>query len=803
MHLTRCRGKDRGRRTGGTPRAARAPSPVLLALLAAVAAAAIPGRPAAAREAVPRGLAWCGRALTPEDLAACRAAGFDAVRVDVPWQASPAWEGTDAQVAAAREQGLRVILAPRMAAPPPGAGLPDPDDEEYRGRLKLWIEGVVEHFRGNETVLAWMAPDEPEQALQLTDAGLRRYLAGRYREVAALNQAWGTRYRALPDISSAGVLVATQPRALGISRAGTDMALYRRQALVRLMELWARFLHAADERRPVLTGATGRYRSLISVPEGYDGVVARVAPPLTPGGEPAAESVAIASRSGRFTVIASLPPSDLLNALGGAILHGAAGVAVEDGRALRANPLLRTKLKAALDGWRGSLAATRMPRPTAAILYEPFADSHPTGSPYFTGYLAGADAGELEPLFAALRRGTPFGQVGFLAQEDLGAERLSGYRVLFCPMALSLSGDDLQTLSAFVVGGGVLVADVGFGCYEVGGETASWSVPLAALLGFRALWPPIPAGGALRIYEKCDLFPSLLPGVMTAPTGGGVPPFGDLATLIEPLVGSTVFAATVDRSMWGRRMYGGLLVRSLGKGWTVFSSMKLWQRWSPSDPLYQAFHRDLLARSPVVALRDAPLLGGDVQVAAFEGGLAAHHTGTRSALVAMDVPGEDLYAGPCLNECRGALAGSTVVHAGLKPGALGLYERVPIRCLLPRGTVTVAVECYGPEGVKLALCGGKPRLSLSAEGRAVMEGSSPQSARLVIGDGRYPVRPDSLHRVRVKDLETGRAQEHTVRVGANGRIELDKEFGSDVITVTPAPTTEGSEGAAPQTAGSH
>jgi hypothetical protein len=771
--------------SGLVPGASRRRPMAFLVCLALLVAAV----PCGAQGRIEPGLAWCGGVVNPADYAACRATGFDAVRIDVPWRAVHSWEATDLLVERACATGLRVIVALPLASPPASFGPVDPRNAAYLAQMQQWIQDVVEHYRDNPGVLAWMVADEPERVLHLSDAGFQAFLQGRYGDLKALNDAWGSRYRHFSGITANGALLLARPRALGLSRSAIDLALYRRQAFTDLLSLWARAIRASDRQRPLLTGAMGYYRCLISAPDEYDAVVARMGEGTLPGRR-GPEAVAIARRGGRVAAIASLPPGNLLGAFGDALLQGATGIAVEEWRLIRNNATVRQALASALASWRRGGCITAVPQPTTAILYEPFGENPQRPSPLFTGYLAGADMGELEPLFTALRRGTPYGQVAYLSQDDLTVERLSRYRVLLCPAALSLSSENVQALFRFADGGGVIIADAGFGCYEAGGEIHSWSVELATLLGVRALWPAMPGGGQLRVYDKVSLFPSIPAGATTSHAAR--PAFSDLMAMIQPLAGSTVFAAALDRTLPDRKLFGGIVMRTVGKGWVVYASMKLWHRWPPTDPLYGAFHHELLSRQPAVTLKAAPLLAGDVQVAAFERGLAVRNSGIKAADAELEVPAGSLYAGPCLNICRpDAKDEMLTLRAGLAPGSLGLYERTPIRCLTPRGNMTIAVEEYGPQGLRIAVCGGRPSIRFDQRGAVSMAPTLPQQARIVISDGRYPIRPGTRHLLRAKDLASGSVTQYQVVVGTDAKIELEKEFYSDSITLTPlAPAKE-------------
>ncbi len=760
----------------------RAPSArQILLLLGVLICAALP---AGAERRVAPGLAWCGGVAGTEDFAAIRAAGFDAVRVDLPWTEALPTQEVERTLAAAQAQNLRVILSLQATAPPADVGPVSPDNPRYVAKAKEWLNSVVDHLSTNAAVMAWMTPDEPEAALQASDEALRTFISARYGDLKTLNQAWGSRYGGFQGITAGNVLMLTGQRPLGICRAGTDLALYRQDAFVRLMRLWARAIRGADDTRPLLAGPMGRYRCLISVPDDYDGVVPRMAA-ITSSGHVSGTPVAIARHGGRRAAIASLPAGGILNALGAALPQGATGIAVENWGALRGDARTQQALAAALSGWRATGCLNARPRATTAILYEPFGESASNPSPLAIGYLLGADAGGLDALFSTFAQGTSFGQVDVLAQEDLTAGTLNGYRTLLCPMALSLTSEQNQALRSFAEAGGVVLADAGFGCYEAGGDLTSSSSDLLGLVGCRALWPPAAGTGVLRVYDKSRLFPSLRAGDVSG-FDGNKQAFTEVAALMEPAEGSTPLAAALDATIPNRKLFGGVLVHPLGKGAIVYATVRLWQRWRASDPLFLLFHRDLMSREPALMLRGVPFQGGDVQAAAFEQGLTARNLGALAQLVTLDVPGEMLHAGRCLNLCREATAEGLRIQAGLSPGALGLYERTPIRCSIERGSATVAVEQYGPEGILIAICGGAPAVTLNDAGSALMKPGAPQEARLSIADGRYPVRPGSVHRVRSSNLDSGVVRENLVRVGPDARIDLAGSFFADMITITPA-----------------
>lgn len=115
--------------------------------------------------------------------------------VEGEWEFAAAEQFLDA----VERQGLSVLLVADPRRAPPGWALGD--DKSLPERMEAYLEEVIPRLAGRSSVLAWILAAEPT-ARDLTPDRLdsfRRWLAGRYPSLDALNASWGTALKSFEE----------------------------------------------------------------------------------------------------------------------------------------------------------------------------------------------------------------------------------------------------------------------------------------------------------------------------------------------------------------------------------------------------------------------------------------------------------------------------------------------------------------------------------------------------------------------------------------------------------------------------
>ncbi|MFQ6096086.1 MAG: hypothetical protein ACE5O2_00035, partial [Armatimonadota bacterium] len=512
--------------------------------------------------------------------------------------------------------------------------------------------------------------------------------------------------------------------------------------------------------------------------------------------------------------------------------HGARGVAFASWprlrRAISAEPELAARLGGGTpltDALRSELARNPFdlhPRASAAILYEPYAKGASTRASAEPGVrrreanLYGfMDKGgaEFDPLFSAFGGGTAFGGVDVLTVEDVTHVDLDQYGVILAPQAFSAPPEALAALDEYVMRGGALVADFGFGVRQTG----SWlAMPdrAAALFGIRKFIGISNTYGAwraqdARITSAVPGFPSLAQGLQTAgdaprhsapgagPTSAGTAAFSGFhatAALSPRTLVLAIIATAYDESIG--QGFSGVFVNPRGMGIAVYATVLLWEHWPPTDPVYRAFHADLLARRPAVVLHGArDLFARGLAVGATEEGVWALNKGRAAVLARVFVPGARgrAYVGAvaeasaALKNPEGTRAGAELVSFPIAPGELVLVRSAPLRAEPLARTCAILLTTYSPDEVRFVIGGPNARARRSRDGGVRIQAGLTGDVRVTLEDGEYRVEPGSRHVISIRH-PTGRTPPKTLRITADAkaRLRFTESFSHHVVTITPA-----------------
>lgn len=686
---------------------------------------------------------------------------------------------------AAEARGLMVVaaLAPSALLDAEGNALAiDPRSADYAAAVADFVSKAAAGMRGHPSLIAWSVEAAPPDDVVWDDAGFRAYLQEWYPSLAAVSESWWTEFEEWDDVTVDGVLDVDQTNPGGLGRATVDFAIYREMAYADVVSLWAEAVQASDAGRLVFASALTDYRSIISVPMTFDGMVLNVYPSVAESDVRThnVHAVDIARRANAFAVVQTLDVSAA--ASGAAVLdwaalalhHGAAGVALSSWEAVRDSEELTA---AAGDIARGSEELGYFPaepRPRAAILYEPMAGGTMRDGEGLYGYLDGFAPNETTILGAA-RNGSRFGQFDVLGLSSLGDADLGRYGVIIAPMALYLPQDAQLALHNYVMGGGTLVADAGVGMYQAEGIVTSVPEVMRQVLGVRSgaaedIWSA-PPPGEVQVGGAGDT------GVPATdmPEGGQITGNQDLerlADIVDEVLDRPVVAdyLGVDFLSDGAPK---LRVNALGRGYAVYAPWFMYEEWDSSDPYFVEFHARVLSSGSDLEVTEPDALWPDVAAAVYADwtvGLASPD-GVPAA-VAVYAAGNQVLEVPAGAMRLGNPAEGDWVEL-LFPGArLSVAKPIPIYVWTvdEEAVVTVSVREYSATRVELLVSGTGARATVEQDGVAVGAGAR-TAAEIDVRDGTYRVAPGSLHNL-------------VVREGASGRVTWEQEIMPDAETGT-------------------
>lgn len=796
------------------------------------------------KPALPEPLFWAYGWRNAAHLASYRDLGLNTIYVDLPLVQPGPDPAVRRLIRAAAAAGLHVIVGIPTGLGRQQAGERDPTssyNERYVSALEEFVGAAVRAYRDEPAVIAWGTQHDPAAYMTYCDRDFQRHLEGYYASVDELNETWGAQFLSFRSVRMADAEPdSSQPFAIG--RRSLAVAEYKRAAFAELHNVWLTSIRKFDDSRPIFTGRLRLYRSLAAVPTDYSCIVsdATGAPVVTDLHTQALERIAIARRAGLCEAVPCLrlPPGGegfgprvrqglLRRWLTLAAVQGARGVAFASWERLYADTQeLHQALRSLLTDPACTGLFTIRPKSSAAILYEPYVRVTTHGRSGFYGYL---DApGDLEPatLLGTCRRPSAYGTVDVLALEDIEKIDLARYGVILAPRAFHLPESAQQAVESYVEDGGAFVADLGLGVFQTG----SWTdLPprMMDLFGieefvslkntYRGGWQ---AGNGFVGAETAE-FPSLRRRASTSGTvelHGGKAAFKGWHGMVTPaweteliLVLDTEAKGNVPKPGSPKRLprrrraaksearvsatSSGVLLSRRGRGIALYATTRLWEAWPPSDPLYQAFHKDLFARRANVVLQTREgLYPRSILAGATESGVWAYNTtdvGQRVRLV----------AGGAHSRIHLDTA-ARVVAAFRRPGGMPsgselLSLHVPAHTAVQAHALPIAVEPftdnattighrYGPDGVEFEIAGADAELIPQRGGKIRLYAARAVTVRVTVESGTYQAPPGSMHRVTIS--RRGQSTPPVVlelEADEKGRVRFTRPFVRHIIRIEP------------------
>ena len=635
-------------------------APVVGAVPIPVSAAQLRGAP----------LFWASDITDVNDLPAYKSLGLNTVVVRLGWKGEPnnlaaldvTAQRTFAQAAA--RAGLKIIYA--LPPAPQGtefqmriAG----DSPSYNLLWSSWASGAINSLRDTPNLTGWMLPDDPRSLPVWSDEGFRRWIGHNYATINVLNTQWGTGYRDLSDIRiedvdalaqrNRGAVATNGATALGqlgtaenptirnaaFHPAQLALAAYRQEAYRQLLVSWIGVVRGADAKHLLFSGEMPDYAQMLSMPAGVDVMLPARAPDIAENDivtyNP--QAIDIARRGGKF---AALPifsvrdngavPKEALPELSKrwmqtACARGAVGVAFDSWPDLKNNLDLRqaiTEKLRALNGASNAPLWGEAPVATTAVVLAPLADGATInygpielgGKRGLYGWGENLIEGEPSNLVWGLRWGTAFGGVDYLAPEDLNEAPLDTYNTILAPQMLDCSLENQTALTNYVTNGGVLVADLGLGALQSGGQVGILPPAMSLLFGVPGSYDVRPVSFNLKAGAQHPLFPlwnrkiqmsskftltqgdALGQAAFAGPVGFSLVNPAATVVGVGPQIGTQV--ANGRAAMWS----APLTVNEAGRGEAIFAPFRLWTNWRPGYTGFDEFHGGLMSNGATLAI---------------------------------------------------------------------------------------------------------------------------------------------------------------------------------------------------------
>lgn len=754
--------------------------------------------------------------------------------------------------------GLWIIY--QLPAAPEGGDHPriSADSSSYTLLWSNWIAGAITQLSDTPRLAGWMLPDDPRGLPIFDSDGFTRWIKANYADVGVLNAQWNTHYASLDDARlpaaeelGAGLPSSDEietPSLTGLPRSGwmnavgrgwafhpaaLAIALYKADAYRDLLQFWTQNLRESDSDALLFSGRLPDYAQLLSLPDTIDIAIPDMAPSVA---QPDAlthnpQAISVARRAGRFAAIPtlstngnpSLSASELPRLVASwadaALAHGAAGLAFDSWPDLQRNVNLRSNIAANLARLQMPPFAAlwnQAPQATAAIMLTPLgegqsvqntpaapdaADAPPDNveSRGLFGFGDNLVRGEPDALVYALRWGSAFGSVDFLAPEDVADDNtdLSRYNALLLPQALSLPDAVTQRLARYASEGGVVVADLGAGAAQSAGRVGE---PPPAVLSLFGITAPLQIRRDSVNFSQVTphpLFPSwsdAAPGTLLTASGLSGKAFAGPVGAGLPRPGTVTIGSTVQsRSDATGAGAAFLTLKPAGAGGAVFAPVHLWQGWAPGMKGFDAFHGDLFSRGARIVQAGAQAFAaseGDETGPAYpeivnfpDAVVWLNHRSPGPEGLAIDVPdrhwsqvqtgapGNWLWSNvacafsppgsaPATGQTRLAPipdegdAQIVALHAYTPPGAMLISQMLPVRARNSSGGPLIArVLELAPQHARIALWPNAAEFTPQGETFTIKPGNS-ANARLELfsAPGAYEIAPGSRHRVTVSTL---------------------------------------------------
>jgi len=729
----------------------------------------------------PQVLLWARDLQDPQDLPAYKRAGFTALYIGITASDEslarvktllaaaqgdnfPVIVGLDARAAQINVDGAAVISV-------------NPASSAYQVGVQSFLGQVVGELGNHPQIIAWIIENLNADRLAYSTGDYRFWLQNQYQNIGELNTAWGTDFADLQQITpdTVGEVDAALPGGLG--RAALSVGLYHKSRYRDLLDLWAGSLRRLDQRWLIILGGQPDFRSLMVPAEIFAGQVAGAYLPrfAEAGGWQGIEAIDMARQDNRFAAFAfadvrsGVSGGTLYDWVGQALVHGAAGLGLDNWESIKGNADLLSALSKINDRFIKTGAFPQTPQADTAFIYTPMAGG--------AGYSFSPQPASAEPgiLFSTFARGTRFGLVDYLCEETLPQADLRRYTTIFAPLAFTVYRDSQTSLANYVQGGGTLLVDWGFAVYD-SGSLHYLPDGMSRLFGVGSIGAYTRTPLDIAVISPDELFPSLPFQAMTSGQDEG--------SAFSGLVGDTRIMGEAKRFMtiYAYAAYApSIVINREGEGHALFASAPLWENWRRGDNLFQEFHYDLLSRNPSLVVERTGLFA-EADAARYERATFGIYRPANLAAVSTlrsEEIGNRVY-----------FLGSGCQVLGDDPhlvfsGSGGNFAFPLALQASPSTTTYLQVKSYGTLKIVLELHGSGALITTEG-GVLNLSGGSPFTLTLTLqNSGIYDFADGSRHQLTLKPLGGGAP---TVRklVASGGALQISHSGTAVEMTLEPS-----------------
>ncbi len=512
-----------------------------------------------------------------------------------------------------KERGLYVIIYIHNSIHAHAGEVPWAFDRSWRD----YVQAIVRRYRGVTNLIGWCFSDELADALPYSDEAFRVFLKNEYDSIKALNAAWSSDFSDFDQIKleyqrdghgRPEKSMVTPAFPFGIGPKAFDSARFKVNHIAYANEQFEAVIREVDPITPIWSGANNIGWAATQIPTtwgaffdfypGFSGddydthhvwmVDIGRGPNLRP-----AMQMLLSENSSSYNW--HLDARVIRGWMVESALHGAAGVTfwpwsflgVDNRTGDRSSSTERIDMCGmTIRMLEASGIFEMLPRPTIAVMYQPYAEGWGALSQVY-GVLR-YPSKEPIALFRELKYGTKYGQIDYLTNHHLDRADLAGYGVILAPFTADLSTEQMDRLAEYVHGGGVLLADIGFGCVQAGKVVTGMTDQAKRLFGIRGLKVSYAAPGR---WVATGAYSELL---------GGLRKDVDATQKLHEMV----LDATPSTSKAALKGPGGqgLYVNRFGKGYAIFCSALAWSSPNSTDPLMRKIHEALFARRAGISM---------------------------------------------------------------------------------------------------------------------------------------------------------------------------------------------------------
>ena len=479
-------------------------------------------------------------------------------------------------------------------------------DDQWRNT----VHQIVKRYKDITNLIAWTYSDEHGDNITYPVESFREFLQHEYRTIDGLNKTWGSNYRSFEEIDLEYQRngygrplpsMVTPEAPFGIGPKAFDSASYKAFRVGQCCREFERAIREVDSDTPIISPGNNLAWASTQVPTSWS--ITFDFYPGNSGNDMDTHHVWMVDIGRGSNVRPAMQfllperwdePKWHLDAkvLRGwmveSAIHGAIGVTFWPWSMLGQDNLTGDRSSSiqridtvgmTIHTLEDSGIFQMLPKPTIAVIYQPYAEGWGAMSQVYGTMRYPSD--EPIALFQQFKYGTKYGQVDYLTNLYMDNVALDDYGVILAPFAVDIPPAHMKKLIDYVRNGGILLADVGFGCMQAGKIVTAMTEEAKALFGIKELRVSEAGPGA---FVATGAFSELLGGLNS----------NDSTTILTQL-SLDVESNTAVAALRGPGMQG-VYVNKVGNGYAIFCSALAWSATTVADPLMRRIHNSLFSR---------------------------------------------------------------------------------------------------------------------------------------------------------------------------------------------------------------